>query len=61
MLQDTNYYIQLEANAQKKILSSYKKMINKYKVCLTKKEHDYPTNFECKQSNFYGLPKVNKC
>ena len=36
-------------------------MIKKNKVCLTKKDYDYLTNFECKQSNFYGLPKVPKC
>lgn len=61
MLCDTKYYKELESNPQKEILRNYKKLINKHKLCLTKKEHDYLINFECKQSNFYGLPKVHKC
>ena len=38
----------------------YNKFIKKFKFCLTKKEEQYSTKFEVKQSNFYGLPKVHK-
>ena len=61
VLNDENYYEELNSDPHKEVLRTYKKLINKYRDCFTKKEYDYLTEFESKQSNFYGLPKVHKC
>ena len=59
MLNDENYYEELNSDPHKEVLRTYKKLINKYKDCFTEKEYDYLKEFESKQSNFYGLPKVH--
>ena len=41
-------------------MKKYRSFLNKHKTELTDKEFDYLVNFECKSSNFYGLPKIHK-
>ena len=41
-------------------MKKYKSFLNKQNTELTDKEFDYLVNFECKTSNFYGLPKIHK-
>ena len=53
-------YKRLSMSSDKTILEKLSKLVNKYQRDLTKKETDYLTNFSCKTSNFYGLPKVHK-
>ena len=60
LLLDKEYYQELTADPQKSDKIKYKRLLNKYKDCLTEKEIDYLVNFEMKPSNFYGLPKVHK-
>ena len=38
-------------------MSNIKKTLSE---CMTNKEKDYLTNFEARESLFYGLPKVHK-
>ena len=63
MLENDEYYITIENNEDKKTMTKIKRIINKHNKTtqLTTKEIDYLTNFEYKQSNFYGLPKIHKC
>ena len=60
MLQNNEYYKQLEENPHKEIMKKYRTLMKQHETELTKKEFDYLTNFECKTSNFYGLPKIHK-
>ena len=59
-LDDGITYKRLSMSSDKTILEKLSKLVNKYQRDLTKKEIDYLTNFSCKTSNFYGLPKVHK-
>ena len=60
MLEDNSYYEKINNYSQKKIIQKLIVLINLYRKCLTDKECDYITNFKCKTSNFYGLPKIHK-
>ena len=60
ILMDESYYEKLRNDPQKETRIKYEKLIKKYSNCLTKKEIDYLTHFEKKESQFYGLPKVRK-
>ena len=60
MLLDTEYYEKFDQNPHKEIMKKYRSFLNKHKTELTDKEFDYLVNFECKTSNFYGLPKIHK-
>ncbi|CAC5412478.1 unnamed protein product [Mytilus coruscus] len=44
----------------KSTYKSSKACIHLLRKVLTDKEFDYLTNFKCKSSNFYGLPKIHK-
>ena len=58
---DDNYY-KLDTNSgEKTTKKKYKEFLEQHADNLTKKELDYLTRFEIKESNFYGLPKVHKC
>ncbi|MEW8548130.1 MAG: hypothetical protein AB2693_31895 [Candidatus Thiodiazotropha sp.] len=61
MLSDKDFYKLLDENPHKGIMKSYSKYLEKYESNLTVKEFDYLTNFDNKESNFYGLPKIHKC
>ena len=60
MLQDPKTYKQIDNDPGKKILSKIKNLVHEHKHCLKEEEIDFILNFECKGSNFYGLPKVHK-
>ena len=60
MLLGTEYYTQLDQNPHTEIMKKYKTLLNKYRTELSEKEFDYLPKFECKRSNFYGLPKIHK-
>ena len=55
-----DYYKQLDQNPYKDIKKKYISFLKHHETELTKKEYDYLWNFECKTSNFYGLPKILK-
>ena len=60
ILLNTDYYSKLDHNPHKEIMKKYRSILKKHETELTEKEFDYLTNFECKSSNFYGLPKIHK-
>ena len=60
ILDDQCYYEKCQTYNTKCVLSKLNKLIDNHGNGLTTKEIDYITNFECKESNFYGLPKVHK-
>ena len=60
MLNDQNFYEQSRQYKQQKVLRQLFVLLHLYRKCLTEKEMDYLTNFNCKSSNFYGLPKIHK-
>ena len=60
MLKDENNYKSLDNNIDQKILSKIKRFCQTHDKTLTKKEKDFLTKFNCKTSNFYGLPKIHK-
>ena len=60
ILNDQNYYERLESNSEKSNKLTYTCLLNKFKGHFTKKEDDYLRDFEIKDSNCYGLPKVHK-
>eukprot|EP00106_Octopus_bimaculoides_P001170 XP_014768612.1 PREDICTED: uncharacterized protein LOC106868030 [Octopus bimaculoides] len=41
-------------------MNNLRTLLNSYREGLTDKEYDYITNFKCKSSLFYGIPKVHK-
>ena len=61
MLQDTDIYLRISKTQENKTMSKIKNLVNgPLSECLTNKEKDYLTNFEARESLFYGLPKVHK-
>ena len=60
MLADTDTYEKLNNHSDDKIMKTIKKYADKYSKCFTKKERDYITKFENKDSNLYGTPKIHK-
>ena len=60
MLHNNEYYKELDQNPHKEVMNKYRAFLKQHNTELTKKEFDYLTNFECKTSNFYGLPKIHK-
>ncbi|CAC5415569.1 unnamed protein product [Mytilus coruscus] len=60
MLQDYTYYESVANYKQQKIIAKLIVLVNLYRKGLTKKECDYITNFKCKTSQIYGLPKIHK-
>ncbi|CAG2208988.1 unnamed protein product [Mytilus edulis] len=59
-LNDEEYYKQVTNNPDKATKKRLKKLIKDYDQCLTEKEIAYLCDFDPKESNFYGLPKVHK-
>lgn len=60
ILNQNEYYEHLEKDPHRINMSAYTKLVDKYKDILTEKEKNYLLQFESKESNFYGLPKVHK-
>ena len=60
MLHNNEYYKELDQNPHKEVMKKYRTFLKQHNTELTTKELDYLTNFECKTSNFYGLPKIHK-
>ncbi|CAC5371810.1 unnamed protein product [Mytilus coruscus] len=54
------YYESVANYKQQKIIAKLIVLVNLYRKGLTKKECDYITNFKCKTSQIYGLPKIHK-
>ena len=53
-------YERLEKDPYRTNTIAYTKLIDKYKNILTEKEKSYLLQFESRESNVYGLPKVHK-
>ena len=61
MLKDTDFYLRISKTQENKTMSKIKNLVNgPLSECMTNKEKDYLTNFEARESLFYGLPKVHK-
>ncbi|XP_060085696.1 uncharacterized protein LOC132565106 [Ylistrum balloti] len=60
LLEDVDNYKEIDTNKDETVLKRIGKLIKKYPGQLTDKEQDYLMNFQCKTSNFYGLPKIHK-
>ena len=60
MLSNTEFYTEISENQDKAILQKIKKLLLKHSSTLTDKEKEFVTEFEYKESSFYGLPKVHK-
>lgn len=62
MLSNVDYYQEIPTNDDKKTMQKIKNLLKRHKTtsCLTEKEEDYLTDYEYKESNFYGLPKIHK-
>ena len=58
---DSNIYVRIDSNSDKKVFSKLNRLIDKHAKCLTKKEYKYLTHYQWKSSNFYVMPKINKC
>ena len=59
-LNDNEYYEHFRKNPHRTNMVAYRKLIDKHKTVLTEKEESYLLEFESKDSNFDGLPKVHK-
>ena len=59
-LDDEEYYKKLANNPETTTKKRIKKLVKDYDQCLTNKEIAYLCDFDPKESNFYGLPKVHK-
>ena len=60
MLQDDTTYKQIEDAENKKVISKIRKLTEQYQHCLMTEEIEYLIQFEYKESNLYGLPKIHK-
>ena len=59
ILDDKSFYKQIESQSTKETMKKVKKVISLAKE-ITRHEIGYLLDFECKQSMFYGLPKIHK-
>ena len=59
MLDDKSFNQQVESQSTKGTMRKVKKLISLAKE-ITRHEIRYLFDFECKQSMFYGLPKIHK-
>ena len=57
---DSNTYVKIDSNSDKKVFSKLNRLIDKHAECLTKREHKYLTHYQWKSNNFYAMPKINK-
>ena len=60
ILEDKDTYKKLDTNIDKQILKKIENLTKTHEEELTEKEINYLTNFNCKTSQLYGLPKVHK-
>ncbi|XP_014781979.1 uncharacterized protein LOC106877555 [Octopus bimaculoides] len=60
ILENDSFYEKVANYRQQKTLKNLETLILKLGKGLTEKEKDYITNFRCKPSLFYGLPKIHK-
>lgn len=61
MLGDQDYYKSTTENYDKKTISKIKQLLNDPSARnITEKERNYLVNFDVRESQFYGLPKVHK-
>ena len=58
---DSNTYVIIDSNSDKKAFSKLSHLLDKHAKCLTKREHKYLTHYQWKSSNFYVIPKKSKC
>ena len=54
-------YVKIDNNSDKKVFPKLNHLIDKHAKCLTKREQKYLTHYQWKYSNFYVMPKINKC
>ena len=59
-LADKDTYVKQDNYQIAQVASKIKNLSSRYKNALTKKEIDYLTNFDSKDSLIYGLPKIHK-
>ena len=57
---DPEYFEECAGNLMKETIGKINSFCNKYSENLTKDEKTFLTNFDFKEANFYGLPKVHK-
>lgn len=57
MLQDDTYYEEARQYQLHEAMKALTDLIYPHRGCQTSKEYDYLTDFICKTSNLYGLPK----
>ena len=60
MLRDTQTYKEISRSIEKNTTAKIRELTLKYDLNLTQKEKDFLLNFEHKDSQFYGLPKIHK-
>ena len=60
MLEDKSTYIEIDEKRCKMTKLKINKLVQKHKNCLHEDETSYILNFEEKESNLYGLPKIHK-
>lgn len=60
MLSDTETYKEIPKNIDKDIRKKIQTLTRSHTTNLTAKETDFLVNFEIKNSNLYGLPKIHK-
>ena len=62
MLTDEEFYKEISENQDKKTMQKVKYLIQKHSdtTSFTKKEKDFLTDFDFRESVFYGLPKIHK-
>ena len=59
-LEDKNTYVKVDPSCGNKTIGANNALIKKYEISFLEQKIDYPTNFQYKSSNFYGLPKIFK-
>ena len=57
---NTTTYCKVDEREERKVMCNLKKLVEKYKKCLTPKEIKYVTDSDLKSSHFYVLPKIDK-
>ena len=60
MLNNNTTYNEINNDAIDKSKTQIRNLVDKYNMCLKEEERDYLTNFESRESNLYGLPKIHK-
>ena len=58
---DSHTFVKIDSNSDKKVFSKLNRLTDRNAKCLTKREYKYLTHYHWKPSNFYVMPKINKC